>query len=177
MDCWYFLGVSGLLKIIISLVAVIGLGVGVWLAAPLFYDKKVDEELPADFVVSDPLPLNDLGAEEIVDPKIEPGPTGADSGVVKSLNLEGDFRGADSFHRASGKVSILNSNGKRYARFEDDFSVTNGPDLFVYFGKDGDYDVDTNLGKLKGNKGSQNYEIPENIDCKTCEGSGNIEPA
>ena len=47
---------------------------------------------------------------------------------------------------------------------EDDFEVTNGPDLFVYLGRNGEYVAQTNLGRLKGNIGSQNYEIPSSID-------------
>ena len=56
-------------------------------------------------------------------------------------------------------------------RFEN-FRTTNGPDLVVYLAKhpspqqaadvvDGGY---LSLGKLKGNVGNQNYEIPAAID-------------
>jgi len=58
----------------------------------------------------------------------------------------------------------VETDGKKYIRFEDDFTVTNGPDLFVYLGNNGQYDADTNLGRLKGNVGSQNYEVPAEID-------------
>jgi len=46
-------------------------------------------------------------------------------------------------------------------RFEDDFATDNGPDLFVVVYVDGER---IELGKLKGNQGSQNYELPESVD-------------
>ena len=46
---------------------------------------------------------------------------------------------------------------------EDNFEITNGPDLFVYLGKDGEYDKNANLGGLKGIVGGQNYLIPREI--------------
>jgi len=56
--------------------------------------------------------------------------------------------------------------GKRVLRFED-FSVTNGPALSVYLVRSADGNVDSgflDLGKLKGNKGNQNYDLSEDID-------------
>ena len=122
------MGTTG--KAVVILIVLIALGVGVWLAAPLFYDKEVSEDLPES---------------------------------VETLR-EGQFRGADSSHQGSGTARIVEANGKKYVRFEEDFQVTNGPDLFVYFGRDGTYDKDTNIGRLKGSKGSQNYEIPSDIN-------------
>ena len=84
----------------------------------------------------------------------------------------GSFRDADSFHRGSGTATIyLLPDGSHLLRLED-FEVTNGPDLRVLLAEPGDpmsrdelqaggY---THLAKLKGNKGSQNYEIPADIN-------------
>ncbi len=45
----------------------------------------------------------------------------------------------------------------------ENFKATNGPDLYVYLSKDptGIDDGIINLGRLKGNIGNQNYDIPE----------------
>ena len=103
-----------------------------------------------------------LGAPLFYDSKAaEPLPSGFS--LADSI-AEGTFTGADSFHRGSGTAHILEQDDKRYVRFENDFSVTNGPDLFIYLGRDGQYDAETNLGRLKGSKGAQNYEIPGDID-------------
>lgn len=83
---------------------------------------------------------------------------------VKSVDLgEGKFAGV-SGHSASGTAKLLALGDNRYVRFEDDFKVTNGPDLFVYLGKNGQYDSNANLGSLKGNIGAQNYAIPKEIN-------------
>ena len=84
----------------------------------------------------------------------------------------GNFRDADSFHQGSGAATIYRSaDGSGLLRLED-FRVTNGPDLHVLLSPATDpvsrdelqaasY---VGLGKLKGNIGNQNYEIPANID-------------
>jgi len=120
-------------KIIIAVVAVVVLGVGYWLISPFFIDKKVSEEL--DF-------SNEL------------------EGVQPVLALRGSFEGFDRIHYGSGNVSVLEVGDKFIIRFEDNFNVANGPDLFVGFGKDGKYIKGSEISKLKGNIGSQNYELP-----------------
>ena len=67
---------------------------------------------------------------------------------------------------SAGVASVLgDGSGQRFLRFED-FATDNGPDLNVYLtrgdGNDGSEFID--LGDLTGNLGSQNYEIPTEID-------------
>lgn len=76
----------------------------------------------------------------------------------------GTFAGFDALHQASGTARIVRAGGNTYLRFEEDFTVTNGPDLFVHLGQNGKYAPEVNLGRLKGNIGSQNYEIPAAVD-------------
>jgi len=54
-------------------------------------------------------------------------------------------------------------DGSQYVRFEN-FKSTNGPDLFVYLATDDQASDFVDLGRLKGNVGNQNYEIPEGVD-------------
>ena len=77
--------------------------------------------------------------------------------------LEGSFTGFDKIHNGTGTVSVYSLNGKKTLRFEDGFSVNNGPDLYVGFGKNGQYVKGSEISELKGNIGSQNYELPENF--------------
>jgi len=114
-----------------------------------------DEEIPLEVVAGDPMP--EMGAD-------------AAAGDVRTL-IEGTF--VDRSHPGSGVAKVLNDGTEqRFLRFED-FETDNGPDLFVYltradasadagaFGVDGDF---VDLGRLKGNIGEQNYEIPIDVD-------------
>jgi hypothetical protein len=53
--------------------------------------------------------------------------------------------------------------GENVPRLED-FVVTNGPDLYVYFSTDKSASDFVNLGRLKANIGNQNYPIPTGTD-------------
>ncbi|HZA99513.1 MAG TPA: DM13 domain-containing protein [Nitrososphaera sp.] len=78
----------------------------------------------------------------------------------------GEFVGAnDGIHNAEGQVKVLksNDNTNNFLRLED-FKATNGPDLYVYLSTDKSASDFVNLGRLKGNIGNQNYEIPEGTD-------------
>jgi hypothetical protein len=96
-------------------------------------------------------------------------PAAAAPGSQSTVLATGAFRGLD--HDASGSASLVRVDGTLYVRFEDDFRVLNGPDLLVYLSK---HDASTeasrfatgfvSLGDLKGNRGSQNYAIPANVD-------------
>jgi hypothetical protein len=116
---------------------IISLSIAYYLASPLFVKKEVSE----------PLPINQNSAEMV---------------AVNEV-FSGEFDGLAG-HDASGTVRLIEIDGKKIIRFEDNFKVTNGPDLFVYLGKDGKYAPETKLGSLKGNVGSQNYDLPISID-------------
>jgi hypothetical protein len=77
--------------------------------------------------------------------------------------LSGAFGGI-SRYRVSGLAQVIEGGGERVLRFEEGFSSTNGPDLFVWLVRGGDVNDYVDLGRLKGNLGSQNYTIPEGVD-------------
>jgi hypothetical protein len=85
----------------------------------------------------------------------------------------GYFGIIDAIHRGEGTASLLQvSDGRRVLRLEDDFHVTNGPDLYVYLSgaeaprssgelhASGAFEV----ARLKGNVGGQNYDVPADLD-------------
>ena len=82
-----------------------------------------------------------------------------------TMTLMGNFVDAgDGFHKAEGIAKVINlADGRTFLRLEN-LKTTNGPDLYVYLsvGKDA-LDI-VNLGRLKGNIGNQNYEIPAGTD-------------
>jgi hypothetical protein len=73
-------------------------------------------------------------------------------------------------HATSGTASVLEVDGTTYLRFES-LETDNGPDLYVYLtsnpadGSEGGFDDEiVDLGRLKGNVGNQNYELPPGVD-------------
>ena len=79
--------------------------------------------------------------------------------------LKGNFVGAgDGFHNVEGVAKVITlSDGKTFLRLEN-LKATNGPDLYVYLSTGKDSSDIVNLGRLKGNIGNQNYEIPTGTD-------------
>jgi Electron transfer DM13 len=85
--------------------------------------------------------------------------------MPKDKPLMGNFVDAgDGFHKAQGVAKVLNlADGKTFLRFEN-LKTTNGPDLYVYLSTGKDVSDIVSLGRLKGNIGNQNYEIPTGTD-------------
>jgi hypothetical protein len=79
----------------------------------------------------------------------------------------GAFYGID--HSASGTATVYEQAGAHVLRFEDDTDIQNGPDLWVWVLESDSYDGGDpgefiELGKIKGNVGGQNYELPPEFD-------------
>lgn len=79
--------------------------------------------------------------------------------------LMGNFIDAgDGFHQAEGIAKVIDlTDGRTFLRLEN-LKTTNGPDLYVYLSTGKDASDIVNLGRLKGNIGNQNYEIPIGTD-------------
>lgn len=83
--------------------------------------------------------------------------------------LEKEFSGSfvgvnDGVHNAEGLAKVLAlEDGSRVLRLQD-FKATNGPDLYVYLATDKGASDYVNVGRLKGNIGNQNYDVPEGVD-------------
>ncbi|CAN5840845.1 hypothetical protein BH18ACT6_BH18ACT6_17030 [soil metagenome] len=81
--------------------------------------------------------------------------------------VSGAFIGID--HRASGTATIYSQEGRYVLRFEDNTDIQNGPDLYVWLLASDSYDGGIpdeylDLGRLTGNVGGQNYQLPESFD-------------
>jgi hypothetical protein len=130
-------------------------GVAVWAIVPFFVNKEVAEISPERSSV-----LTAPAADEIV-----PAPaigdqmqSTKDAVRTRLASLEGR-----NGYSVSGTVQLNeNESSTRFVRFNEDFEVGNGPDLLVYIGTADDRG--TSLGPLRGNIGSQNYEIPSSVD-------------
>ena len=93
---------------------------------------------------------------------------GAPTAAVTDARVvsQGEFEGADGFHFGSGTALVIETNPGEYILRLENFSVRNGPDLFVYLSPDPDGydDAAINLGDLKGTDGAFNYDIPPGTD-------------
>ena len=141
-------------------ISIAALGIFAWLAfgffgiQALFYDRVVDEALPA--IVLQAATQEDMNTN-----------------TSKVLG-RGSFQQGDSTYIIAGNAVLSEVDGKRMVSFTN-FTVTNGPDLFVYLVKTNSTDNQTvkstakagdfvNIAVLKGNIGNQNYEIPADLN-------------
>lgn len=85
--------------------------------------------------------------------------------ALPQVVLEGTWQGADDFHFAEGRVLIVETEPGVYTLRVEDFSVRNGPDLFVYVSPDpAGYTAEAvKLGELKATDGAFNYDIPAGV--------------
>jgi hypothetical protein len=149
----------------------------------LFVDDVVDEDLASAFAT----PVSDDFAPEVATtttrattslpgapatttttapPTTTEPPAPSEPVVVKT----GAFFGID--HAAEGTAAIYEQAGRHVLRFEDDTDIQNGPDLYVWVLPSAEYEGGTpteyiDLGKIKGNVGGQNYELPDDFDPTT----------
>jgi hypothetical protein len=95
-----------------------------------------------------------------------PAPTPTDAPTAAPVVRSGAFTGADDFHFGSGRATLTEAaEGSSTLRF-DDFSVRNGPDLYVYLSPDPDGFAEgaIELGRLRATDGSFNTPIPPGTD-------------
>jgi hypothetical protein len=134
----------------------------------LFVDRRVDEAIPiAPGVVADDVTGADGDAETGT------GVADSDEDAARSEPLtlaSGEFRSLE--HGTTGAAVVLQiEDGSRFLRLES-LETSNGPDLRViltdqpvsddwHVWDDGEY---LDLGALKGNVGSSNYAIPDDLD-------------
>jgi hypothetical protein len=152
------------LVIAVLVAAVGGVGFGLYWFQPwkLWQDKTVEEALPGVVATAAP----PAGAPSYK-PSEQPSATSPQTLATGQL--------ISHEHATSGTVQLIRlADGSHVVRLEN-LDTSNGPDLRVWLtdapvkeGKagwhvfdDGEY---VSLGKLKGNKGSQNYALPRGVD-------------
>lgn len=152
-------------KIIISvIIAAIIIPFSVYALSPLFINTTVDEKLPDTALVTKSEQDIMMKKDEMAD-KMEDDTMMEDTESRVAVLLSGSFVGVgDGIHDAKGNTLVVPlENGQQILRLED-FSSTNGPDLYVYLASDASASDYVSLGRLKANNGNQNYDIPEGTD-------------
>jgi len=153
---------------------------GAWLAfgffgvQALFMNTVVNEDIPV-FVESIPAATSSA----IIAPTATPPATQPDAPIAQVSAMPiaaGEFVQGDSTYTIQGKASVMEKDGESLLVLSD-FSVTNGPDLFVYLVSAANTENGTvraavkegsfiEIARLKGNVGNQVYVLPKGTTVK-----------
>jgi hypothetical protein len=174
--------------VLLAMVLAVGLPAGWYLASPIFIRTELVEPDPIEAAVAaptppaiestpDPSPTSSPAASRTppaATPTRAPTPTRAakptraptPTAFAPAARLSGTFTGTDDFHFGRGTATIIETAPGTYLLRLDDFSVRNGPDLYVYLSPDpSDYvDGALELGKLKATDGAFSYKLPPGAD-------------
>lgn len=80
------------------------------------------------------------------------------------LKYSGDFMQGPYGNNVNGKAEIYEKNGTYTLVFDDKFTVSNGPDLYVYVSKEQQPSQFVSLGKLKSVNGGQTYTFMGSVN-------------
>lgn len=141
----------------------VALPVGWYLASPIFIRTSLVEALPS---------VRPSAAS--ASPSVAPTAAGSASAAPSPSATPfapvtvamGTWRGTDDFHFANGTATIVELAPGRFHLRLSDFSVRNGPDLYVYLSPsaDGWTEDALELGTLKATDGAFGYDLPDGVD-------------
>jgi hypothetical protein len=143
----------------------------------LLFDTVVDEDFPAAGTTVETPPPADTTPEPDPDDSENDAEMGDDAEAPEATEPSGPIALAAGEFASRNRYTVTGTatvyeleDGSRTLRLED-FSSTNGPDLYVYLTAADHADSDdglaadfVDLGRLRGNVGNQNYEIPDDLD-------------
>src|SRR3712207_4877906 len=178
--------------IVIIIIAAIAIPVGIYTVSPLFINTTVNEPLPTTSSVTDLQRFQEFMSMNSEEERVEKGqqmateeknailrgaaqtngntvnqnmPEAAATTLGLTSLLIGEFVGVnDGIHNAEGLAKVIQLDNAGVILRLENFKATNGPDLYVYLATDNSASDFVNLGRLKGNIGNQNYDIPEGTD-------------
>jgi electron transfer DM13 len=177
--------------IVVIIIAAIAIPVGIYTVSPLFINTTVNEPLPTSSSVTELQKFQEFMSMNSEEERVEKGQQmtteeknvilrGAaqtDGNTVNENMTEaattlgqtslflGEFIGVnDGIHNAEGLAKVIRLDDASMILRLENFKATNGPDLYVYLSTDNSASDIVNLGRLKGNIGNQNYDIPEGTD-------------
>ena len=160
--------VAPILGAVVLVVAVVG---GDYLLSPLWERTTLEEASPVIAAAtvaptSVPAIAPTTASTSTSDATATVATATSEAGFTARVVREGEFSGADDFHFGEGRAQIIEVAPDEYILRFEEFSVRNGPDLFVYLSSDaGAPSADAvKLGALKATDGAFNYEIPAGVD-------------
>jgi electron transfer DM13 len=135
----------------------VALPVGWYMGSPLVISNTIDEPPPVAATAPSSAAVATVPAATQT---ATPAPT------ATPITRTGTFRGADEFHFGRGTARIIETSPGTFTVRLQDFAVRNGPDLYVYLSPSADDYVpgSVELGRLKADRGNQNYAVAAGID-------------
>jgi hypothetical protein len=176
--------------IVVIIIAAIAIPVGIYTASPLFINTIINEPLPTGSLTDQQkfqefMSMNNeqervekgqqmsaeeknailRGAAQINGNTVNENMTDAATTLGPTSLVIGNFIGVDDgIHNAEGLAKVIQLDDASMILRLENFRATNGPDLYVYLATDNSASDFVDLGRLKGNIGNQNYDIPEGTD-------------
>jgi hypothetical protein len=153
----------------------IGLPAAWYLGSPLFIRTALSEPAPSVAATTMPAPEPSPAASAGTDtrpsnppsvaPPAEPTPTPT---PVLAAERRGTFHGADDFHFGEGTARLIETAPGVFTVRVEEFSVRNGPDLYVYVSPkaNGWSRTAIELGPLKATDGAFNMPVPAGADVR-----------
>ncbi|GLY49525.1 DM13 domain-containing protein [Lentzea sp. NBRC 102530] len=150
----------------VSVLVVVALGVGLYLFQPwrLLTVRETHEALLV------PPPATQTTAQSTAQSTAQV-PGSAPVATPKEV-AAGEWRSLE--HATTGKASLIELPGGAHSVQFAGLNTSDGPDLYVYLSPHASSSAEktfgqgfTSLGKLKGNRGDQVYEIPAGVDVST----------
>jgi hypothetical protein len=143
-----------------------------YLAAPIWVRTELVEPEAAIEVVAAASPARSASSSAGADPSRSVAgspslsPTSSPTPLLPRTIATGEFHGTDDFHFGRGTARIVETAPGTFTLRLTEFSVRNGPDLFVYLSPSAtDYDDGAlELGRLKATDGSFGYDLPPGTD-------------
>ena len=154
---------------LLVVVLAIGLPVGWYLVSPVFIRTELVEPDPIAAAQPSAKPSQSQAIPQAPGTPAPPAPVAAAptaSPFVARTTMAGSFSGTDDFHFGRGTARIIETAPGAYVLRFENFSVRNGPDLYVYLSPNvSGYDrAALELGTLKATDGSFGYALPAGID-------------
>ncbi len=157
----------GRTAVVVILALAIGLPSAWYLGSPLFIRTALNEPGPTAGPTTTPIATAtpDAGAASASPGASSGSPTAAPTTPQLAAPRTGTFKGADDFHFGSGTATLIETAPGAWTIRFDNFSVRNGPDLFVYVSNDaaGYADGALEVGKLRATDGNFNMDLPAGI--------------
>lgn len=142
----------------------VALPTGWYLGSPLFIRTALVEPAPSIDTAATIVPV--VSGAPSAGPPASAQPPAPSPAPTQQPPRSGRFTGADDFHFGRGRATLLETApGSWVVRFEN-FSVRNGPDLYVYLSPDptGYVKRAVELGRLKATDGDFNTKVPAGTD-------------